>query len=97
MNKKKYRSIACALALATSFTAVNFSPAYAAEDENAVETASPDSPVAATETPAPAETSVPVVANDKLQAWRNNRPQEAAVKESLKAVEGTDGCICRYC
>lgn len=88
MNKKKYRSIACALALATSFTAVNFSPAYAAEDENAVETASPDSTAAATETPAPVEAAAPVVANDKLQAWRNNRPQEATVKESLKAVEG---------
>jgi len=88
LNKKKYRSIACALALATSFTAVNFSPVYAAEDENAVETTSPDSSATATETPAPVEAAASVVANDKLQAWRNNRPQEAAVKESLKAVEG---------
>lgn len=100
MDKRKYRSIACALALATSFATINFSPVYAEEEggetETVTESAAPEAsadtaPAVTTETPAAA----PVVAlangvatNEKLQAWRNARPQEASIKDVLKAVEG---------
>ena len=100
MNKRKYRSIACALALATSFATINFSPVYAEEEGSETETvtestvpeASADTaPAVTTETPAAAPVVVSangVATNEKLQVWRNARPQEASIKDVLKAVEG---------
>lgn len=98
MNKRKYRSIACALALATSFATINFSPVYAEEEgrgdttENVTETVSTEADTAAVPTVTPeAPALVPpagIVDNDKLQAWRNSRPQETSIKDVLKAVEG---------
>ena len=92
MNKRKYRSIACALALATSFATINFSPVYAEEEggsetENVAETVSADADIAAVPTvtsEAPAAVpSAGIVDNDKLQAWRNSRPQETSIKDVL--------------
>jgi outer membrane protein insertion porin family len=69
LNKRKYKSIACAFALATSFATINFSPAYAAEDETSTtETSAEDAGVTTTadatapaaDAPAATETAAPV-------------------------------------
>ena len=94
MNKRKYRSIACALALATSFATINFSPVYAEEEgsnetENITESVATDTSTAETENAAaPATPATVAVGNEKLQAWRNSRPQETSIKDVLKTVEG---------
>ena len=100
MNKRKYRSIACALALATSFATINFSPVYAEEEggetetvtESAVAEANADTaPAVTAEAPAAAPAGVStngVSTNEKMQAWRNSRPQETSIKDVLKSVEG---------
>jgi outer membrane protein insertion porin family len=94
LNKRKYRSIACALALATSFATINFSPVYAEEEgsnetENITESVATDTSTAETENAAaPATPATVAVGNEKLQAWRNSRPQETSIKDVLKTVEG---------
>jgi len=94
LNKRKYRSIACALALATSFATINFSPVYAEEEgsnetENITESVATDTSTSEAENAAtPATPATVAVGNEKLQAWRNSRPQETSIKDVLKTVEG---------
>ena len=89
--KKKYTSIACAFALATSFASINFAPVYAAEEDSPdtvqateAETAAP----AAETAPAVSAQPAPMAASGTINGWRQARPEEAVIKTAGQAVEG---------
>jgi len=71
LNKRKYKSLACAFALATSFATINFSPAYAAaEDETSTTEASAEDAgvtTTATDTDTPAATEATTEAASPAQ------------------------------
>ncbi len=97
--KKKYTSIACALALATSFASINFAPVYAAEEDSPetvqateAETtgaeASAEAPAAETVAPAAVQPAAAPAAPGTINGWRQSRPEESAIKTAGQAFEG---------
>ena len=77
MDKKKYRSIACALALAGSFATINFTPVYAAEEEDS----------SANETAAD-QTGIETTATEEVPAAAASAEPAAAVNPSAAASAG---------
>lgn len=93
MDKRKYRSIAGALALATSFATINFAPVYAAEPEAPV--AAPANQAGTPVNPAPGAAKLTAEQQQiaaermaKMEDWRTMRPAEDAVKQAGEAYAG---------
>ena len=85
MSRKKYRSIACAIALATSFAAVQ-GPVYA----DAAAPAAGDSKTAAEAAAVAANSAggTTVAQSSEAAQWNASRPDDKTVVDQVKAYEG---------
>ena len=85
MSRKKYRSIACAIALATSFAAVQ-GPVYA----DAAAPVAGDSKTAAEAAAVAANSAggTTVAQSSEAAQWNASRPDDKTVVDQVKAYEG---------
>lgn len=86
MNKRKYKSLACAFALATSFATINFSPAYAAaEDETSNTEASAEDTGVTTTATAQTTADAPATADQPLDGAASTETAATVAPADAKA------------